>query len=144
MLRNISLVAYVLMALSLIVLVPLHALFSANPLVIGCQVLAVALLLWARLTFGRRSFRVVATPTEGGLVTSGPYRYIRHPIYASMWFLGGACILSHLTLWTAMSGAALVTTGVVRIYCEEKLVAQKYPEYTDYASRTWRMVPYVF
>jgi protein-S-isoprenylcysteine O-methyltransferase Ste14 len=104
----------------------------------------VALLLWSRFTFGRRSYHVAATPTEGGLVMSGPYRYIRHPIYASMWLLGSACILSHLTLWTAISGAVLVSTGLVRIFCEEKLVAQRYPEYTDYARHTWRMVPYVF
>jgi protein-S-isoprenylcysteine O-methyltransferase Ste14 len=34
----------------------------------------------ARVTFGGRSFHVGANPTEGGLVTKGPYRFVRHPI----------------------------------------------------------------
>jgi protein-S-isoprenylcysteine O-methyltransferase Ste14 len=143
-LRNISLVAYVLMALSLVALIPLHALFSPNPVVIGCQMFAVALVLWARFTFGLRSFHVAATPTEGGLVMTGPYRYIRHPIYASMWLLGWAGILANWSLWPAVCGAALVGTGLVRIFCEEKLVGERYPEYAEYTRRTWRMVPYVF
>jgi protein-S-isoprenylcysteine O-methyltransferase Ste14 len=41
------------------------------------QVLALLLFLWARITFGRRSYHVVADPTAGGLVTDGPYRFIR-------------------------------------------------------------------
>ena len=144
MLRNISVVAYVLMALSVIALIPLHAVFSTNPLVIGCQILAVALLVWARFTFGRRSFHVAATPTEGGLVMTGPYRYIRHPIYASIWLLGWACILAHWSWQTALSGVVLVGSGLVRILCEEKLVSERYPGYSEYARRTWRIVPYIF
>jgi len=34
--------------------------------------------------------------------------------------------------------------AVVRIWCEEKLVAARYPEYGQYAATTWRMIPYVF
>ncbi len=143
-LRNASIVAYGLMVVSLIALLPLHALFSRNPLVIGCQTLAVALLLWARFAFGWRSFHVAATPTEGGLVMTGPYRYIRHPIYASIWLFGWSGILAHWSLWPVICGAGLVCTGLVPIVCEEKLVSERYPEYAEYARRTWRMVPYVF
>ena len=53
-----------------------HALFSRAPLVIVLQVLAFAIFLWARITFGKRSFHLAANPTEGGLVTTGPYRHI--------------------------------------------------------------------
>jgi protein-S-isoprenylcysteine O-methyltransferase Ste14 len=43
----------------------------------------------ARVTFGRRSFHAAANPTAGGLVTTGPYRLIRHPIYtAACLFVG--------------------------------------------------------
>jgi protein-S-isoprenylcysteine O-methyltransferase Ste14 len=58
--------------------------FSGSPYVIAAQSAALLLFLWARVTFGRRSFHLMANPTEGGLVTTGPYRYIRHPIYTAM------------------------------------------------------------
>jgi len=46
-------------------------------------------MLWARLTFGGRSFHAGANPTAGGVVTTGPYRFVRHPIYAAiLYFLG--------------------------------------------------------
>src|SRR5512141_1042392 len=55
-----------------------HVLFANRPLAIAFQVLAAALMLWARLSFGSRSFHAAANPTEGHLVTTGPYRFIRH------------------------------------------------------------------
>ena len=41
-------------------------------------------MLWARLTFGWRSFHAGARPTEGGIVTRGPYHWVRHPIYLAI------------------------------------------------------------
>jgi protein-S-isoprenylcysteine O-methyltransferase Ste14 len=59
--------------------------------VIGLQAVAVALMVWARRSFGRRSFHASASPTEGGVITSGPYRWVRHPIYSSVWLFRHAC-----------------------------------------------------
>ena len=49
-----------------------RSLFSPNPVVIGFQLAAVLLMIWARVTFGLRSFHAAANPTAGGLVTSCP------------------------------------------------------------------------
>ena len=54
-----------------------HALFGTGPLTITVQAAAALLMIWARLTFGMRSFHASANPTEGGLVTRGPYRWLR-------------------------------------------------------------------
>jgi hypothetical protein len=48
--------------------------FARQPLLMLVQALAVVLMVWARLTFGLRSFNPGAAPTEGELVTTGPYR----------------------------------------------------------------------
>ena len=62
----------------------IHAIFGAGPITITIQVIAALLMVWARLMFGIRSFHGTANSTAGGLVTTGPYRYIRHPIYAAI------------------------------------------------------------
>ena len=117
---------------------------SEAPLVITLQLAAIILMLWARLTFGRRSFHATASPTDGGLVTTGPYRWLRHPIYAAVCLFSWACCVGHLS-WLALGLAAVVTVGsVVRIFTEETLLRARYPEYVDYARRTKRLVPYVF
>ncbi len=118
--------------------------FSTAPAVIVLQVGAVALIVFARLAFGRRSFHATAPPTKGGLVTSGPYRWIRHPIYTGVSLFAWACVVGHSTVF-ALSMAVTITAGsVFRMLAEESLLRQRYPDYSEYARRTKRMVPYVF
>jgi len=53
----------------------IHHLIASNPILLVVQASAVLLMLWARVTFGRRSFHATANTTEGGLVTTGPYAW---------------------------------------------------------------------
>lgn len=108
------------------------------------QVAAVLLMLWARFTFGRRSFHASADPTEGGLMKSGPYRYLRHPIYASVIYFVWAGVVCHISLATVLLGSVATAGLVVRIIAEERLVVKRYPEYASYASYTKRIIPFVF
>ena len=144
MLKPISVVGYVVMVGGFLALLAQRAVFSASPFVMAVQAIALLLLAWARWTFGRRSFHFAANPTQGGLITNGPYRYIRHPIYAAVSLFTWAGIAGHWS-WAAFSCGLVVLVGALaRIFSEEILVAARYPEYADYARHTWRMVPYIF
>jgi protein-S-isoprenylcysteine O-methyltransferase Ste14 len=143
-LKTVSLAALLLMALVLAALLVRGAFFSSQPVVITAEVAAVALMAWARLTFGRRSFNAAANPKAGGLVTTGPYRYIRHPIYTAACLFGWSGILAHWSLINVLLGALLIAGAVARMLCEERLIIEVYPEYRDYAQATKRMVPYIF
>lgn len=132
------------MALALAGLAVRGAFFSSQPVAIMAEVAAVALMIWARLAFGNRSFHAAANPTPGGLVTSGPYRFIRHPIYTAVCLFGWSGILAHWSLINVLLGALLFVGAVGRMLCEERLIIEIYPEYRDYAQATKRMVPYIF
>lgn len=95
MLKTLSLVGYIGMIGGLLGLLAMHAVFSTSAWVIAIQVAALLVAVWARVTFGRRSFHVAANPTKGGLVTWGPYRYIRHPIYTAICVATIAGIAAH-------------------------------------------------
>jgi len=120
------------------------SLFSPSPVVVAVQVAALALLVWARFTFGWRSYHATAGPTAGGLVTSGPYRFIRHPIYTAFcaFILAGA--LAHLSASAAALAILFVLAALVRMLAEERLLVLRYPEYAEYAARTRRIVPFLF
>ena len=119
------------------------ALFSPLPAVIAVQGIAVLVFLWARATFGMRSFHAAANPTEGGLVTTGPYRFVRHPLYAAISLFAAAGALGNPGAGSLF--VLLVLAGVaLRIAAEETLVTARYPEYREYARRTKRLVPFVF
>jgi protein-S-isoprenylcysteine O-methyltransferase Ste14 len=143
-LKIISLAAWVLMAFALVGLVIRGAFFSLQPIAIIVEAAAIALMIWARMTMGQRSFHAAASPTAGGLITTGPYRYIRHPIYAAACLFGWTGILLHWSLNNFLLGALLLAGAIGRMLCEEHMIVKIYPEYLAYSLRTKRMVPYIF
>jgi len=143
--RKRSLVATMVLVVCVVVLFVRHALLAAAPIGIALQVLAALLMLWARLTFGTRSFHAAANPTAGGLVATGPYRYWRHPIYAAVLLFMWAGVLSRGMPSLADVALAVLATGMtlVRVQAEEELLRVAMPEYADYAARTKRFIPFV-
>jgi len=139
-----SALAFVGAVLCLVWLILMRSLFGNGPVTIAFQIAAAALMIWARLQFGLRSFHATANPTAGGLVTAGPYRFLRHPIYAAVIYFVWAGVAAHPSARSAL--AALLATAFlgVRMRGEEILVTRQYPDYAAYARRTARVVPFLF
>jgi protein-S-isoprenylcysteine O-methyltransferase Ste14 len=138
-----SVVAFALMVLGLFWMIARREVVARSVPAVAVQIAALALMVAARITFGRRSFHAAANPTEGGLVTTGPYRWLRHPIYAAILYFIWATTLDHHT-WQAIAAALVITAGaVLRIIAEETLLVAKYPEYAAYRARTARVIPFV-
>lgn len=134
---------FVLLVLAIVGLFYTHNLFGRGPVSIGLQVLAFLWMVWARVTFGLRSFHYEANPTEGGLVTTGPYRYMRHPIYAAILLFVWTGVAANASLPGVALGLIATAMLALRIALEERLVRQRYPEYEDYARRTRRVIPFI-
>ena len=132
------------MALLLVLLGLTGNLFSWNPIVIAGQILGLALVIYARITFGRQRFNISATPAEGPLLRRGPYRIIRHPMYTGTSLLLLVTIISHLSPFTAAIGILILIIIPWRINLEESQLTATYPDYAEYASRTKRLIPYVY
>jgi protein-S-isoprenylcysteine O-methyltransferase Ste14 len=79
------------------------------------------------------------------LVTTGVYRYIRHPMYASLLFLAWGAFLKSTNLGTlalaALASMALYATAKAE---EAEDVVRFGDEYRDYMTRTRRFFPFVF
>lgn len=142
--RAAALAAYGALAFAAIGLLLRQALLGAGWLALGVQAAAAGLMVAARLALGRRSFHVGAAPTPGGLVTRGPYRWIRHPVYAAVLAFLAAGALSHGNAGNGLLLGLAVAASAVRMAAEEGELRARYPEYTAYAARTRRLVPGVF
>lgn len=79
------------------------------------------------------------------LVTTGMYRLIRHPLYASLLYLGWGIFLKRLTpLSTALAAAATLALYLTA-RTEERENVDKFGEsYVDYMAKTKRFIPFVF
>ena len=144
MLKSASLIGFLVLVLVLVSLILRGAILGDGIFPAAIQFLCVLLMIWARVTFGRRSFHAAANPTEGGLVTTGPYRFLRHPIYASILYFLWAAVLSHISITNIFLGVIGSCGAAVRIYAEEKFLRVQYPEYSGYSAKTKRIVPYLF
>jgi protein-S-isoprenylcysteine O-methyltransferase Ste14 len=139
----VSIIGFAIALAGIASLLFLRELFANRPLLATIQALALLLMIWARVTFGRRSFHAAANPTPGGIVTAGPYRFWRHPIYAAIIFFVWAGVAAHFRPSTALLALAVTSGLFVRMIAEERLLRRQYPAYVEYAARTSRLIPWV-
>jgi protein-S-isoprenylcysteine O-methyltransferase Ste14 len=105
-----------------------------------------ALIVWSSAALhARGSFSAVPRPRpEGTLVDRGPYRYLRHPLYAGLVLAGlGAGLSRSSWLELGLTAALFVVLDLKRRREEAWLVAQ-YPGYEAYRARTKALVPFVY
>ena len=106
-------------------------------------VLGLTFAIWARLHIGRNWGTPMTQKNEPELVTSGPYRLVRHPIYSGI-LLGGAATAVGLS-WFWLVPVALA--GVYFIYSatvEERFLTEQFPDaYPSYKRGTRMLVPFV-
>jgi protein-S-isoprenylcysteine O-methyltransferase Ste14 len=105
----------------------------------------VALALWAFTANRPGNFNIHPRPRVGGtLVTSGPYGWIRHPMYTA--FLLGAWALA----WTAASAEAWLAWWALSLVLwfkstlEERWMLAQHPGYAHYREQTKRFVPWIY
>ena len=142
---RVSMLGFLAAVAGLLALLLRGELFGTNAVTIGLQVLAFALMVWARITFGMRSFHPAADATEGELVTRGPYGFVRNPIYAAVILFCWVGVAAHFGLASMAFGILILAGMLVRIFCEERELAAHYTdEYAAYRQRVKRLVPLVF
>lgn len=141
--KLISKFALLITIVGIVVLLVSGNLFSSSLLVIVGQALAVGLAVWARRSFQNGQFTIHAEPVKKALLLAGPYRWIRHPMYAAMLLLVWAGVLGHWWWGTAVIGLIITSVIAVRMMTEETFLRASYPDYVDYADKTKRIIPFV-
>jgi protein-S-isoprenylcysteine O-methyltransferase Ste14 len=88
----------------------------------------------------------VYTPACTTILSEGPYRYIRHPIYLSYSLAWFAAPIAMHSIILGLTAIAMTTCYLISAREEERLLAAgpKAAEYADLTVRTWRMIPFVY
>ncbi|MFZ2007415.1 MAG: isoprenylcysteine carboxylmethyltransferase family protein [Stellaceae bacterium] len=100
---------------------------------------------WARAHLGRNWSGEVMVKVGHTLITSGPYRWVRHPIYSGMTLaIVGTALASGAPY--GFLGLALILIGfLVRVRQEEGLMRETFPrDYVEYSRRTARLIPGIY
>lgn len=110
---------------------------------VGIALAGFALLQWAQVTLGKSWSDTPRMLKEQTLISAGPYRTIRHPIYtAFLLILGSTLFISSNWLiglsWTGMTILEIIS----RIQFEESLMIEYFgDQYRDYMKKTGRLLP---
>jgi protein-S-isoprenylcysteine O-methyltransferase Ste14 len=99
---------------------------------------------WARLTLGRLWSSGVTRKADHVIITTGPYRFVRHPIYTGLILSACATALMRGTV-RACAGAALIVFGLwIKARLEEEFLRDELGEaaYGNYADRVPMLVPF--
>jgi protein-S-isoprenylcysteine O-methyltransferase Ste14 len=137
--------ARILTGLSMIsplLLVPAHvAAMVPGPVTVAISIAGIAIVITGKLSLGR-SFGLI--PANRGVVSSGLYRLVRHPIYMGYLVTHVAFVLSNPSGWNAMVLLVGDIALLARALCEERTLGAD-PLYRAYQqSVRWRVCPGLF
>lgn len=100
--------------------------------------------IWARVHLGRNWSSYPTRKEDHALVTSGPYKYVRHPIYTGVLFAILGTVVLNGVPWLVLM-AVVFAVFFLRIRKEEKIMTELFPNrYPEYKKRTKALIPFVF
>jgi protein-S-isoprenylcysteine O-methyltransferase Ste14 len=105
--------------------------------------LGLALAVWARVYLGRNWGMPMSQKVDPELVTTGPYRKVRHPIYSGIILAMIGTMIAVSLYWLV----AVIVIGVYFIYSatvEERYIAERFPDsYPGYKRSTKMLIPFI-
>lgn len=110
---------------------------------LGIAMAGFALLQWAQNTLGKNWSDTPRMMKDQALVTTGPYRFIRHPIYTAFLFILGSTLFISANWLIGLSWIGMTVLEISsRIRFEEVLMLEYFGDkYRDYTKRTGRLLP---
>ncbi|MCI0555261.1 MAG: isoprenylcysteine carboxylmethyltransferase family protein [Anaerolineae bacterium] len=112
---------------------------------VGVALLGFALLQWAQVTLGKSWSDTPRMMKEQALITSGPYQFIRHPIYTAFLSILGSTlwISSNWLIGLCWAGMTILEVAS-RVGFEESLMLEYFGEqYREYMKKTGRLLPHL-
>lgn len=119
--------------------------FPANIFLLIIELAGVALGIWAIAVMGIGRFNIVPDPKEGSrLVTRGPYKIIRHPMYLSLLLFTLPLVIADFSWWRSVFWLVLLIDLVLKLNYEETLLEKKLDGYREYRRHSYKLIPFIY
>jgi len=124
-----------------------HVLPGSDAVVLAGLALAtagLALAFWARATLGGNWSGTVTFKEDHSLIDTGPYAFVRHPIYTAILLMFVGTAVAYGTLGSLLAVPVAAVSFVVKARQEEHLLEKHFPDaYPAYRARTRMIVPFL-
>lgn len=122
--------------------------WNRSPLVGMLGIVATAfgimVLLWSAYSLGRSLTPFPRPLDHGTLVTKGPYRVVRHPIYSGILLMLLGLALATGSLMRLVIVAILLVFFDLKSRSEERWLQERYPEYDHYRTKVKKLIPWLY
>jgi protein-S-isoprenylcysteine O-methyltransferase Ste14 len=115
-----------------------------SPLII-IQLIGFIILGWAVIMMNPSQWTIFSEPKKlGNLIISGPFRWIRHPMYSGLLLISFSIILHRQTIIDFAVLAVFVLNLILKLAHEEALLSERFSEYKQYKKSTSRIFPWIY
>ncbi len=117
-----------------------------NPVTLLIMSLGFFLIFWAFWHMRTTTFQITPQPGKGStLITTGPYKYIRHPMYTGVILIALALLLNFFTFGRFAAFVILVVDLYIKVQFEEDLLKAHFAkQYHEYIQKTASLIPFVY
>lgn len=118
---------------------------APNSLLLSFQIAGGLLGSWAILEMWKSKFHVAPNVRSGAaLISSGPYKVLRHPMYTSLLLFLGPLVIGYPDLINLVVFSVLLINLIVKLNYEETLLRQHFPDYESIMKGRWRLIPGIY
>ena len=118
---------------------------ARSPVWLGLELLALIPGCWALAVMLPGRFNIFPEVRQGAvLITRGPYRYLRHPMYTTVLLSTLALVLDNAHPARIAAWVILLFVIVFKMRREERILCDAFPDYPHYCSRTRRIIPWIY
>jgi protein-S-isoprenylcysteine O-methyltransferase Ste14 len=146
--KTVKFKGYLIVAIQVICLVFIFisgSLFADHPVLLILEVAGFILGIWAVAIMDVCNLNIAPyIKKDAHLVTDGPYRLIRHPMYAAALLIIWPLIIDQFSLWRLIAALILTVDLLTKMLFEEALLKEHFAEYQSYMKKTKRLIPFVF
>lgn len=116
-----------------------------EPLPIITQFIGIGIALWGVLTIKIGNFNVQPEVKSTVLITKGPYRLLRNPMYTGIILVFLPSVILNNNLLLRVCYFLLIVVLLLKVYREEQLLQKSFGgNYVSYKKKTWRLIPFIF
>lgn len=110
-------------------------------IVLSLPGIAIAIAAW--WTMGIRRLRIHPTTNEKTvLLQTGPYGWVRHPMYSGLLWFAGVLVLAQPSVGRVAMWIGLTVVLTLKAVIEERFMSEQFPDYKDYCRRVPRFLPW--
>lgn len=119
--------------------------FAKEYILLVIESVGIFLALWAIWVMNSSKINIAPRPRSGAvLITKGPYRLIRHPMYLSIILAFTPIIISHFTIFRFIVLLILSVNLFIKLQFEEGLLIKYFADYEEYTTNTRKLIPWIY